>query len=297
MTLPIISLGKLIEKFVDWLNVNLYAPFEITSTIMDVSVAQVEKLLLFPPAWLMTVIFGLIAWKLAGKGAAIFTVLGLIFCMLMNLWNQTMLTTALVAVSTITALLIAVPLGIVAGLNKTADQVARPILDFMQTMPPWVYLIPAVILFSLGRSPAIIATAVFAIPPPLRLTNLGIRKVPADQLEVGRAFGANAMQILFKIQLPAALPTIIAGVSQCIMMALAMVVLAGLIGAGGLGGEVVRGLTRMQLGVGARSGLAIVILAIIFERVSLGAIDLFQKGAQKKIMKGTSKCDSRIRPL
>jgi glycine betaine/proline transport system permease protein len=282
MTLPIISLGKLIEKFVDWLNVNLYAPFEITSTIMDVSVARIEKLLLFPPAWLMTVIFGLIAWKFAGKGTAIFTVLGLIFCMLMNLWNQTMLTTALVAVSTLTALLIAVPLGIVAGLNKTADQIARPILDFMQTMPPWVYLIPAVILFSLGRSPAIIATAVFAIPPPLRLTNLGIRKVPPDQLEVGRAFGANAMQILFKIQLPAALPTIIAGVSQCIMMALAMVVLAGLIGAGGLGGEVVRGLTRMQLGVGARSGLAIVILAIIFERVSLGAIDLFQKGAQKK---------------
>ena len=282
MTLPTISLGKLIEKFVDWLNVNLYAPFEITSTIMDVSVAQIEKLLLFPPAWLMTVIFGLIAWKLAGKGTAIFTLLGLIFCMLMNLWNQTMLTTALVAVSTITALLIAVPMGIVAGLNKTADQIARPILDFMQTMPPWVYLIPAVILFSLGRSPAIIATAVFAIPPPLRLTNLGIRKVPLDQLEVGRAFGANAMQILFKIQLPAALPTIIAGVSQCIMMALGMVVLAGLIGAGGLGGEVVRGLTRMQLGVGARSGLAIVILAIIFERVSLGAIDLFQKGAQKK---------------
>lgn len=282
MTLPIISLGKLIEKFVDWLNVNLYAPFEIISTIMDVSVAQIEKLLLFPPAWLMTVIFGLIAWKLAGKGTAIFTVLGLIFCMLMNLWNQTMLTTALVAISTITALLIAVPMGIVAGLNKTADQIVRPILDLMQTMPPWVYLIPAVILFSLGRSPAIIATAVFAIPPPLRLTNLGIRKVPPDQLEVGRAFGANAMQILFKIQLPAALPTIIAGVSQCIMMALGMVVLAGLIGAGGLGGEVVRGLTRMQLGVGARSGLAIVILAIIFERISLGAIDLFQKGAQKK---------------
>jgi glycine betaine/proline transport system permease protein len=282
MNLPIVSLGKFIEKFVDWLNTNLYAPFEIISTIMDASIALVEKLLLFPPAWLMIVLFGIIAWRLAGKGTAIFTVLGLTFCMLMNLWNQTMLTTALVAVSTLTALLIAVPFGIIAGLNKTADQIARPILDFMQTMPPWVYLIPAVILFSLGRSPAIIATAVFAIPPPLRLTNLGIRKVPPEQVEVGRAFGANAVQILFKIQLPAALPTIIAGVSQCIMMALGMVVLAGLIGAGGLGGEVVRGLTRMQLGVGARSGLAIVILAIIFERLSLGAIDLFQKGPQKK---------------
>ena len=277
MNLPTLTIGKFIEKFVDWLNVNFYAPFDFISSIMDVSVEFFEKLLLLPPAWLMIVFFAAVAWKLSGLGMAIFSILGLLFCMLMNLWQQTMLTTALVAVSTIIALLIAIPLGIVAGLNKAADQIARPIMDFMQTMPPWVYLIPAVILFSLGRSPAIIATAVFAIPPPLRLTNLAIRQVPKDQVEVGQAFGANNLQILFKIQLPAALPTIIAGVSQCIMMALGMVVLAGLIGAGGLGGEVVRGLTRMQLGVGARSGLAIVILAIIFERVSLGATDFFKK--------------------
>jgi glycine betaine/proline transport system permease protein len=282
MNLPTISLGKYIESFVNWLNVHVYEPFDLLSMIMDAAIAQVEKVLLFPPAWLMIVLFGLVAWKFAGRGTAVFAVLGLAFCFLLNLWEETMLTTALVAVSTTTALLIAIPLGIVAGLNNTADQIARPILDLMQTMPPWVYLIPAVILFSLGRTPAIIATAVFAIPPPLRLTNLAIRQVPPEQVEVGRAFGANDLQILFKIQLPAAMPTIIAGVSQCIMMALGMVVLAGLIGAGGLGGEVVRGLTRMQLGVGARSGLAIVILAIIFERVSLGAINLFQKGPQKQ---------------
>jgi len=282
MNLPTISLGKYIESFVNWLSVYVYEPFDLLSIIMDAAIAQVEKVLLFPPAWLMVVLFGLVAWKFAGRGTAVFTVLGLAFCLLLNLWEETMLTTALVAVSTTMALFIAIPLGIIAGLNNTADQIARPILDLMQTMPPWVYLIPAVILFSLGRTPAIIATAVFAIPPPLRLTNLAIRQVPPEQVEVGRAFGANDLQILLKIQLPAAMPTIIAGVSQCIMMALGMVVLAGLIGAGGLGGEVVRGLTRMQLGVGARSGLAIVILAIIFERVSLGAINLFQKGPQKQ---------------
>jgi glycine betaine/proline transport system permease protein len=282
MNLPTISLGKYIESFVNWLNVHVYEPFDLLSMIMDAAIAQIEKVLLFPPAWLMIVLFGLVAWKFAGRGTAVYAVLGFAFCFFLNKWEEKKLTTALVAVSTTTALLIAIPLGIVAGLNNTADQIARPILDLMQTMPPWVYLIPAVILFSLGRTPAIIATAVFAIPPPLRLTNLAIRQVPPEQVEVGRAFGANDLQILFKIQLPAAMPTIIAGVSQCIMMALGMVVLAGLIGAGGLGGEVVRGLTRMQLGVGARSGLAIVILAIIFERVSLGAINLFQKGPQKQ---------------
>ncbi len=193
-----------------------------------------------------------------------------------------MLTTALVAVSTTVALLIAIPFGILSSMNKVVDKATRPIMDFMQTMPPWVYLIPAVILFSLGRSPAVIATAIFAIPPALRLTNLGIRQVPFEQVEAGKAFGASTIQILMKIQIPSALPTIMAGVNQCIMFALSMVVLAGLIGAGGLGSEVIRGLTRMMLGVGARSGLAIVILAIIFDRISQGAIVLFIKGPRKK---------------
>jgi glycine betaine/proline transport system permease protein len=142
----------------------------------------------------------------------------------------------------------------------------------MQTMPPWVYLIPAVILFGLGRAPAVIATVIFAMPPPLRLTNLGIRHVVTERKELGEAYGASPMQILLKIEIPSALPAIMAGVNQCIMLALSMVVLAGLIGAGGLGGEVTRGLTRMMLGLGTRAGLAIVVLAIIFDRVSQGAI-------------------------
>jgi glycine betaine/proline transport system permease protein len=141
-----------------------------------------------------------------------------------------------------------------------------------------VYLIPAVILFSLGRTPAVVATAIFAIPPALRLTNLGIRQVPLEYVEAGKAFGGTPRQILIKVQIPAALPTIMAGVNQCIMLSLSMVVLAGLIGAGGLGGEVTRGLTRMMLGVGMRAGSAIVILAIILDRISYGTVRAFQKG-------------------
>jgi len=276
------SIGDYIAKLVDWLNISYSAPFETTSTIMETSVRFLEKALIYPHVFWMIVIFGVIAWRISGKGMALFTILGLFFCYKMNLWQQTMLTTALVAVSTAVALLIAIPFGILASMNKVVDKVTRPIMDFMQTMPPWVYLIPAVILFSLGRSPAVIATAIFAIPPALRLTNLGIRQVPFEQVEAGKAFGASTIQILMKIQIPSALPTIMAGVNQCIMFALSMVVLAGLIGAGGLGSEVIRGLTRMMLGVGARSGLAIVILAIIFDRISQGAIVLFSKGPKTK---------------
>ncbi len=282
MTAQHFSAGKYIAKLVDWLNINYSAPFEMVSEVMEVSVKYLESVLLYPHAFLMILIFGIIAWRISGKGMAIFTILGLIFCYLMNMWRQTMLTTALVAISTAGALLIAIPCGILAAMNRVVDRVTRPIMDLMQTMPPWVYLIPAVILFGLGRSPGVIATVIFAIPPALRLTNLGIRQVPFDRIEVGKAFGASTLQILMKIQLPSALPTIMAGVNQCIMLALSMVVLAGLIGAGGLGGEVIRGLTRMMLGVGARSGLAIVILAIIFDRISQGAIVLFNKGQGNK---------------
>jgi len=268
------SIGSYIATLVDWLNVNYSAPFEMLSAAMEGSVKFLEMLLLFPHAFIIMTIFSLAAWKVAGRGVAGITFFGLLFCFAMNLWKATMLTTALVVISTSAALLVAIPLGIWSATNKTVDNITRPIMDLMQTMPPWVYLIPAVILFSLGRAPAVIATAVFAIPPALRLTNLGIKEVPSDQLEVGKAFGASPSQVVWKIQIPAALPSIMAGVNQCIMMSLSMVVLAGLIGAGGLGGEVVRGLTRMMIGVGVRSGLAIVILAIIFDRVTQGMVTL-----------------------
>ena len=268
------SIGNYIAVLVDWLNVNYYRPFELLSMFMEKSVKILETMLLYPNAGIVIVLFTLIAWKVAGRKVGIITFFGLLFCFMMNLWKATMLTTALVGVSTSAALLVAIPLGIWSATNKTVDLLLRPVMDLMQTLPPWVYLIPAVILFSLGRAPAVIATAVFAIPPALRLTSLGIKEVPSDQLEVGLAFGATPGQIVWKIQIPEALPSIMAGVNQAIMMSLSMAVLAGLIGAGGLGGEVVRGLTRMMIGVGVRSGLAIVILAIIFDRVTQGMVFL-----------------------
>jgi glycine betaine/proline transport system permease protein len=273
----VISIGSFIETWVDWLNVNFAAPFEVLSTLMERSVKLLEGILLFPNAFVVMVLCGLLAWKVAGRQVGALTFGGLLFCFLMDLWKATMLTTALVGVSTVAALLVAIPLGIWSAINPTVDRLTRPLMDLMQTLPPWVYLIPAVILFSLGRAPAVIATAVFAIPPALRLTSLGIKAVPEEQLEVGKAFGATPGQIIRKIQIPTAMPSIMAGVNQCIMMSLAMVVLAGLIGAGGLGGEVVRGLTRMMIGVGVRSGLAIVILAIIFDRVTQGMVALSKR--------------------
>jgi glycine betaine/proline transport system permease protein len=168
--------------------------------------------------------------------------------------------------------LIAFPLGIFASRHRKVEAAIRPVLDIMQTVPPWVYLIPAVMIFSLGRVPAIIATIVYGVPPMLRLTTLAFKQVPKDLLELGQAIGAPPRSILFKIEIPAAKPTLLVGLNQCILLSLAMVVLAGLVGAGGLGAEVTRGLTRMEMGVGLRAGLAIVAVALLLDRLSRGAL-------------------------
>ena len=183
-----------------------------------------------------------------------------------------MQTIALVTVAVIVAVAIAFPLGILAARRPRVEAALRPILDIMQTVPPWVYLIPAVMIFSLGRVPAIMATIVYGIPPMLRLTTLAFRQVPADLKELGLATGAPPRAILFKIEIPSARPTLLVGLNQCILLSLAMVVLAGLVGAGGLGAEVTRGLTRMEMGLGLRAGLAIVAVALLMDRVTRSAL-------------------------
>ena len=183
-----------------------------------------------------------------------------------------MQTIALVTVAVAISVLIAFPLGILASRHSKVEAAIRPVLDIMQTVPPWVYLIPAVMIFSLGRVPAIIATIVYGVPPMLRLTTLAFKQVPKDLLELGQAIGAPPRSILFKIEIPAATPTLLVGLNQCILLSLAMVVLAGLVGAGGLGAEVTRGLTRMEMGVGLRAGLAIVAVALLLDRLSRGAL-------------------------
>ena len=203
---------------------------------------------------------------------AVITLISLFFCWLAGFWTASMQTLALVTVAVIISVLIAFPLGILASRHKKFEATVRPVLDIMQTVPPWVYLIPAVMIFSLGRVPAIIATIVYGIPPMLRLTTLAFNQVPKDLLELGQATGASPKSILLKIEIPSAMPTLLVGLNQCILLSLAMVVLAGLVGAGGLGAEVTRGLTRMEMGLGLRAGLAIVAIAILLDRLSKGAL-------------------------
>lgn len=291
----VLSPGPYLEQGVSWLNRNHGDVFRALSVGVDNAVRALEGFLINGPndlwgqiagqpapagfnAVFVIALVALLALRISGWKLALFVVLGLGFCYLADLWSATMRTTALVGVSTLIALSIAIPLGIAAGLNPRLERVLRPVLDLMQTLPPWVYLIPAVILLSVGRAPAVLATVVYAIPPALRLTALGMRKVPKDRIELGYSLGATPLQILFKIRLPMALPSIMVGVNQCILLSLGMVVIAGLIGAGGLGGEVTRGLSRMMLGLGFRAGLAVVILAIILDRLTQAMVR--QNGAR-----------------
>ncbi|WP_237715509.1 ABC transporter permease [Pelosinus fermentans] len=179
-----------------------------------------------------------------------------------------MQTLALVLTSALIALVIGIPFGILAARNDKFDRIARIVLDFMQTMPAFVYLIPAVLFFKLGKVPGAVATVIFAMPPSVRLTNLGIRQVPEDVVEAARSFGSTTRQLLFKVQLPIAIPTILAGVNQTIMLSLSMVVIAAMIGAGGLGEEVLKGITQLKIGRGFESGVAVVLLAMVLDRIT-----------------------------
>lgn len=266
------SPGVLLAPFVDWLNKNFHPLFQTISMVIEAVLNAIEKTLLFFPPYAVIAVVVLLAFALAGWRVAILSVFALGFCVAADLWVPSMQTVALVTVSVFISVLIAFPLGIVASRHKTIEAGIRPILDIMQTVPPWVYLIPAVMVFSLGRVPAIIATIVYGVPPMLRLTTLAFNQVPNDLKELGQAIGASPTAILVKIEVPSAKPTLVVGLNQCILLSLAMVVLAGLVGAGGLGAEVTRGLTRMEMGLGLRAGLAIVAVALLLDRLSRGAL-------------------------
>ncbi len=268
-----LHIGEGVEIVIDWLTNNFGPLFDLIATVLTAIITAFEAGLDFIPAILMMILLALAAWRLAGRGVAIFTLVGLFVVDSMGLWAQTMSTLALVIGSTLVALVIGLPVGIWSARSETAAKIVRPVLDFMQTMPAFVYLIPAVYFFQLGKVPGMIATVIFAMPPAVRLTSLGIRQVQQDVVEAAQAFGATPRQVLVKVQLPLALPTILAGVNQTIMLALSMVVIAAMIGAGGLGQEVLKGLTQLKVGLGFEGGLAIVILAIVLDRITqaLGA--------------------------
>lgn len=250
--------------------------FQPLSAAIDSGMRWAEAALL-DTSWLIIVTaFALIGYRLAGWRLALLCIVSLVLMGAFGLWQQSMQTLALMLVAVTIALLIGFPLGILAGLSKRVDRVLRPLLDAMQTMPTFVYLIPVLLLFGVARVPAVIATLIYAIPPAIRLTSLGIRQVAAPTLEAADAFGATRWQRLLNVQLPLALPSIMTGVNQTIMMALSMVVIAAMIGAGGLGREVLLALQRLQVGQALEAGLAVVLLAIMLDRIgqALGQIDL-----------------------
>lgn len=279
-----LPIGMIFENIINWLTNNLSDVFDVIRIILISLLDVFENILFFIPPYVMIIVLAFLAWRISGKGVGLFSLIGLALIWSMGFWIETMATLALVATSTFIALLIGIPVGIWASRSDSVESIVRPILDFMQTMPAFVYLIPAVLFFQLGKVPGMVATIIFAMPPAVRLTNLGIRQVQKDVVEASKAFGCTANQLLFKVQLPLATPTILAGVNQTIMLALSMVVIAAMIGAGGLGREILRGITQLQIGHGFESGIAVVILAIFLDRItqSLGESSQNKKPRRKK---------------
>lgn len=268
MQIPKIPIGDVIELFLDFL-VDKFAFATIAFTgVMETFIRILEGTMLFLPPWLFIVLAsGLVLWMTRNRSIVILTFVGLLLIWNMGLWPATISTIALVILATLAAIILAIPLGILAALSQTIYRIVWPVLDVMQTMPAFVYLIPAIPFFGLGKVAAIFATVIFSMPPAIRLTCLGIRQVPSDLIECADAFGSTRWQKLVKLQLPLAKPTIMAGVNQTVMLALSMVVIAAMIGARGLGGEVWRAIQRLQMGNGFEAGIAIVIVAIILDRV------------------------------
>lgn len=263
-----IPIGDWVESVVDWLRDNLSAFFDVVTVIVRFLVDGLTDVLIAVPIPAMIVVFALIGWLLRSWQMALGTALAFALIVAMDLWVATMQTLSLVVVATIVALLIAIPLGIWSARNDTVRAFLKPAMDFMQTMPAFVYLIPAITFFSIGVVPGLVATVIFALPPGVRLTELGIRGVDAETVEAGQAFGATPGQILRGIQLPLATPTIMAGVNQVIMLALSMAVLAGFVGADGLGKIVVQSVSMVNLALGVEAGLSVVIIAVYLDRVT-----------------------------
>ncbi|MFI8943111.1 ABC transporter permease/substrate binding protein [Streptomyces syringium] len=266
--MPRINLGDGVENAVDWLQNHLGWLFDFINTVLTGMYDGVETVLGAPHALLMAGILAVVACWLRGVLAGVCTFAGMALIDSFGLWDEAMATLSLVLVASVITLLAAVPLGIWAARSRTVSGVLRPVLDVMQTMPAFVYLIPGVMFFSIGPIPGLIATIVFSMPPGVRMTELGIRQVDGELVEAARAFGTTPRDTLTRVQLPLALPTIMAGVNQVIMLALSMVVIAGMAGAGGLGESVYAAVTQVQIGGGVESGLAVVVLAMYLDRMT-----------------------------
>ncbi|BAU77023.1 ABC transporter permease [Metapseudomonas furukawaii] len=263
------SIADWVNNWVDSLVTHYGDVFRHISDTLLYAIVYLEGLLRSAPWWLVLLVVAGIAWHATRRVLPTLVITGLLFLVgAVGLWDKLMQTVALMLVATFISVLIGIPLGILAARSDRLRAVLMPLLDIMQTMPSFVYLIPVLMLFGLGKVPAIFATVIYAAPPLIRLTDLGIRQVDKEVMEAVNAFGANRWQQLFGVQLPLALPSIMAGINQTTMMALSMVVIASMIGARGLGEDVLVGIQTLNVGKGLEAGLAIVILAVVFDRIT-----------------------------
>ncbi|MBA4603869.1 ABC transporter permease/substrate binding protein [Thermoactinomyces mirandus] len=287
MSLPKIPLADWIDVLIKWMQ-EYFAPFfDFIQGIVTPTTDFFERILSVTPPFITILLLSLLVWLLSRFRIAVFSLIGLLLIYDLGLWETSVETIALVLTSTLISIIIGIPFGLWAGSSDRVKQIVTPILDFMQTMPAFVYLIPAVFFFALGAVPAVIASVVFAMPPTIRMTSLGLRQVSRELKEAADAFGATSWQRLVKVEIPLAKSTIMAGINQTIMLSLSMVVISSMIGAGGLGEIVLESISRLQVGLGFEAGLAIVVIAIVLDRVTqnLGnskPVQTVQKGQKKK---------------
>lgn len=268
---PKLPLDEWVIWFVDKLKEHLSGFFGAISDMIKFMTEGLASVISFVPALLFVVIIALIAWWVVNWKLGLFSLIGLGLVNNLGYWPETVETISLIMISVIISMIIGIPLGIWMSQKKSVQSIVTPVLDFMQTMPAFVYLIPAVIFFGIGIGPGVVATIIFAMPPTVRLTNLGIRQVDEELVEASDAFGSTTSQRLTKVQIPLAMPNIMAGINQTIMLSLSMVVIASLVGAPGLGTIVYRAVTQVKVGMGFEGGLCLVILAMVLDRITQGA--------------------------
>ncbi|WP_159014489.1 proline/glycine betaine ABC transporter permease [Acidisoma sp. S159] len=260
------QIATAIDNFTNYLSFNYAGLFNAISAVILGVEKPLAAVLTGLPAWLIILVVAAIGVSMRHYSLAVFGALGLVFILVLNLWTPAMLTLSLVLTSALFSLSIGIPLGMLVAESSRMNTLFDPVLDFMQTMPPFVLLVPAVFFFGVGTVPGVVATIFFGMPLPIRLTAHGLRMVDPEAVEAGEAFGAGRLTILFLIKLPLAFKSITAGVNQCIMMSLSMVIIASMIGAGGLGDEIIRAISRLQVGRGVETGLSVVVLAILIDR-------------------------------
>ncbi|HPQ94501.1 MAG: glycine betaine/L-proline ABC transporter permease ProW [Thiothrix sp.] len=264
----VIPLDAWVNSGLTWVVDHLRPFFQAIRWPIDATLTGIQAGLQAVPAPVLILLIALLAWQVSGRRLALGSILSLIFVGLIGAWDESVITLALVITAVFFSLLIGLPTGIWLSRSDQAASTLRPFLDAMQTTPAFVYLVPIVMLFGIGNVPGVVVTIIFALPPLIRLTNLGIRQVPEDLVEATRSFGASPRQLLFKVQLPLAMPTILAGINQTLMLALSMVVIASMIAVGGLGQMVLRGIGRLDMGLATVGGIGIVVLAIILDRIT-----------------------------